>query len=96
MNGIVDISSLIWEQIQFIDIYPNEKDALSYNRDLKILQMKSDRKNKVQCSTNRLCEVEDAVVEWINVSALDQPKIPINLRNFITPIQQLHFKVLSV
>jgi hypothetical protein len=37
MNGIVDISSLTWEQIQFIDIYPNEKDALSYNRDLKIL-----------------------------------------------------------
>lgn len=27
--------------------------------------MKNDRKRKVLCNTNRICEVEDAVVEWI-------------------------------
>ena len=49
--------------------------------------MKGDRKVKVHCNTNRLCEVEDAVVEWINVSHIDQPKIQITLKNFMSPIQ---------
>lgn len=67
MNGIVDLSKLVWEQPLFFEINPNERDALSYNRDLKILQ-RGDRKVKIHCNTNRLCEVEDAVVEWIKVS----------------------------
>jgi hypothetical protein len=38
MNGIVDIgSTLVWENPSFIDINPNERDPLSYNRELKIL-----------------------------------------------------------
>ena len=32
---------------------------------------KLDRKMKVMCNTNRLCEIEDAVVEWISVSPED-------------------------
>ena len=95
MNGIVNLESLAWEQAILIDINPNEKDPLTYNRDLKIIQMKGDRKVKVHCNTNRLCEVEDAVVDWINVSHIDQPKIQITLKNFMSPIQQSFFKVLS-
>jgi hypothetical protein len=47
MNGIVDINSLIWEPPVFLEINPNERDPLSYNRDLKIMQGKGDRKVKI-------------------------------------------------
>jgi hypothetical protein len=40
---------------------------------------------KVQCNTNRICEIEDAVVEWIPVSKEDVPKIAISLSNYILP-----------
>ena len=52
---------------------------LTYNRDLKILQRKNDRKTKVHCNTNRICEVEDAVVEWVNVGMeeRDKPRLEI-------------------
>lgn len=65
MNGIVNLDTLIWESPNSFEINETEKDALSYNRELKMLQGKGDRKVKIQCSTNRLCEIEDAVVEWI-------------------------------
>ena len=54
-----------------MDIEENESDALTYNREVKLMQMKGDRRTKVYCNTNRICEVEDAVVEWINVSIID-------------------------
>ena len=78
MNGIVDLDSFKWRPCELLRIQSNEKDSLSYNRDLKILERK-DRKTKVHCDTNRICEVEDAVVEWITVGPQlrDQPRIPI-------------------
>jgi len=85
MNGNVDLASLTWERPQLIEICPNEKDALSYNRDIKLLSA-LDRKVKVQCNTNRLCEVEDAVVDWISVSHIDVPKIPVTIKNFVLPV----------
>lgn len=39
--------------------------------------MKNDRKSKVLCNTNRICEVEDAVVEWISVKSLYQDSNPL-------------------
>jgi hypothetical protein len=67
LNGIVDLNSLEWEEEQTMKIEHNERDALTYNRDIKIMQRKNDRKTKVHCNTNRICEVEDAVVEWITL-----------------------------
>ncbi len=67
MNGIINLNSFEWEPPQTLTINPNEKDPLTYNRDLKLLQKNNDRKTKVHCNTNRICEVEDAVVEWINL-----------------------------
>ena len=44
-------------------------------------------------NTNRLCEVEDAVVEWINVGPLDRetPKMAINSK-----LYENRFKVISM
>jgi hypothetical protein len=91
MNGVIDLKTLVWELPELISISKNEKDPLSYNRDLKILQRKNDRKTKVHCNTNRICEVEDAVVEWINPSARDKPKL-----NISTSLYEKRFKVVSV
>ena len=57
----------------------NERDPLVYNRDIKIMTNRGDRKTKVHCNINRICEVEDAVPEWIHVGKefRDQPKLPI-------------------
>jgi hypothetical protein len=65
MNGIVNLDNFNWEPVEVLDINKNEKNPLIYNRDLKILEKKGDRKTKVHCNLNRICEVEDAVVEWI-------------------------------
>lgn len=90
LNGHIDLSSLEWELPEILPINSNEKDALTYNRDLKILQNKNDRKTKVHCNTNRICEIEDAVVEWINVGnePRDQPRLAID-----TKLYQNMFKV---
>lgn len=69
LNGLVNLSTFQWDLCQQIKITQNEKDSISYDRNLKILERK-DRKTKVHCNTNRICEVEDAVVEWITVGPL--------------------------
>ena len=46
MNGMVNFHTLEWQKPQLIEICPNEKDALTYNRDIKLLST-IDRKVKV-------------------------------------------------
>ena len=90
---MIDLSSLEWDFPQIIPINQNEKDALTYNRDIKLMQRKNDRKTKVHCDINRICEVEDGVPEWIKVGTMlrDQPRIPIDFEKFET-----RFKVLGI
>lgn len=70
MNGIVDLGSFQWDSHQILKINENEKNALLYNREVKILEKKGDRKTKVLCDLNRICEVEDSVVEWITMGPM--------------------------
>ena len=69
LNGIINVDNFKWDKESIYDINKNERDALCYNRDIKIIQMKGDRRTKVHCDINRICEVEDAVPEWITVSS---------------------------
>ncbi|CDW81818.1 UNKNOWN [Stylonychia lemnae] len=93
MNGIVDINTLEWMKPEFLPISPLEKDSLTYNRDNKLLSHKNDRKVKVHCNINRICEIEDAVPEWIKLGPQirDQPRMPIDTSKY-----EGRFKVLSV
>lgn len=44
------------------------ENALTYDRDMKKL-LKNDRgKSKVYCDINRVCEIEDASVEWLDIT----------------------------
>lgn len=86
MNGIVDLDSLEWEKPAMISIPDNEQDALHYYSK-KIVRSKIKghfgQQNKVLCNTNRICEIEDAVVEWIKISKINQPLLPIRVPNNI-------------
>lgn len=80
LNGLVDVNKFEWEKETIIKINKNDKDVMCYNRDIKILQNKGDRKTKVLCDTNRICELEDAVPEWIKLNATERdiPYLPID------------------
>lgn len=66
---------------------------MTYNRDYKLLAHKNDRKTKVHCNINRICEVEDAVPEWLQIGKdiRDQPKMDIDIEKF-----KSRFNVLDV
>ncbi len=72
LNGIVELDTFEWEDEEFLKISKNERDVLCYNRDVKIMQRFGDRKTKVHCDINRICELEDAVPEWITLGPLER------------------------
>lgn len=37
MNGLVDLESIQWEDIEILNINKNERDVLVYNRDEKLI-----------------------------------------------------------
>jgi hypothetical protein len=79
MNGLINLSSLKWEKPELLPIPSNERNVLVYNKDVKALLYRGEKRKtkKVICNTNRICEVEDAVVEWIPISRLNHPRLPI-------------------
>lgn len=81
MNGLVDLSTFDWEAPELLSIPATERDPLAYDRDVKLLSRKNDRKTKVHCNINRICEVEDAVPEWLKLglNQRDQPRLPIEV-----------------
>ena len=93
LNGFVDLDTFSWDPLQRSEIPKNDRDPLKYDRDLKILFNKNDRKIKVHCNTNRICEVEDAVPEWIVLGReyRDQPKLEIDFKKYLP-----YFDILNI
>ena len=65
--------------------------ALTYNRDLPRLIVNDRGKSKVYCDINRVCEIEDATVEWLPMTPIHRPQLEIPTHKF-----SLRFKILSV
>jgi hypothetical protein len=61
MQGMVDIDSIKW--FPPILTVPNQETVLTYSNDGKHREVR-DRVLKIFCDTNRVCEIEDSVVEW--------------------------------
>lgn len=89
LNGIVDLNSLVWHQVQFTTL-PKET-PLTYDRNLKILKKADRGSSKVYCNTNRICEIEDAVVEWLEINKRQQPMKQIDIGRY-----EKYFQVLEV
>ena len=61
MQGMIDIDSIQWFPPSLT--IPTSDNVLTYSNDGKQREVR-DRVLKIFCDTNRVCELEDSVVEW--------------------------------
>ena len=61
MQGMIDIDSIQW--FPPLLTQPTNDTVLTYSNDGKQRAVR-DRVLKIFCDTNRVCELEDSVVEW--------------------------------
>ena len=61
MQGMIDIDSIEWFPPAVSKVSPET--VLSYTNDGKQRSV-TERVFKIYCDTNRICELEDSVVEW--------------------------------
>ncbi len=74
LNGLTNLDTFQWKTPVFTPTL--KEDVLTYNRNEKYL-FRKDRKAKQFCNPNRICELEDAVVEGLKESERDVPKMKI-------------------
>ena len=61
MQGLIDINSIEWLEPSSS---PTPKETiLNYNKDARS-RTATDKAQKIYCDLSRICEIEDAVVEW--------------------------------
>lgn len=82
MQGMIDIDSIEW--FQPILTNPTKDNVLTYNNDGKQREVK-DRVLKIFCDTNRVCELEDSVVEWYDNKYFERQSELIDL-SFFKPL----------
>ena len=61
LRGLVDVDSIEWNNPQIYDTPTTN--TLSYNKDMMDIAT-DDRAIKIYADINRVCELEDTVVEW--------------------------------
>jgi hypothetical protein len=63
LRGLVDFESIQWNDPEILPT--PDTNTLSYNKDMLMIP-KIDRAVKIYADINRVCELEDSVVEWYN------------------------------
>ena len=86
MQGMVDIDSIEW--FPPVLTRPTKDTVLTYSNDGKQRAVK-DRVLKIYCDTNRVCELEDSVVEWYDSRYFARPKELMDL-SFFRPLFQVN------
>lgn len=61
MQGLVEIDSIEWLPCALT--VPPRYNVLTYDKD-KGMSESQDKVQKIYCDMSRICELEDAVVEW--------------------------------
>lgn len=82
MSGLVDINSIIWQDI-IIEDQPKEN-LYNYKIEKKI-ENELDTSRKLFADFGRICEVEDSEVEWFNSSYEQLSKTLINYLDLFLP-----------
>lgn len=75
MNGFIDTENLAWSPASFVKVDENMINFMDYNRDeqlYKIQKAKPSRDYKIICDTDRICDVEDSVYDWIKFDPANQ------------------------
>jgi hypothetical protein len=70
MQGMIDFDSIKW--LPPMLTLPSPETVLTYSNDGKTREVK-DRVLKIFCDTNRVCELEDSVVEWYDSKYFQRP-----------------------
>jgi len=70
MQGMIDFDSIEWFLPALTQ--PTQDTVLTYSNDGKARAVK-DRVLKIFCDTNRVCELEDSVVEWYDSNYFQRP-----------------------
>ncbi len=61
MQGLVDIESIEWVDCGIT--VPPKYNVITYDKDIG-MRASNDMAQKIYCDMSRICELEDAVVEW--------------------------------
>ena len=69
LMGVLDPKTIAWRELLF-EVLPEQEDIRNYNR-LKSLTPDRNKFEKYFADLNRVCEVEDTVVEWFNKEVVD-------------------------
>jgi len=86
MQGMVDIDSIEW--FPPVLTKPTKDNVLTYSNDGKQRDVK-DRVLKIFCDTNRVCELEDSVVEWYDSKYFQRQHELMDL-SFFRPLFQVN------
>ena len=95
MDGLIDIKSIIWEDVWFENI-PKEH-MNNYNITNKIAN-ETDTARKLFADFGRICELEDSEIEWFNADYYHRekkiPNLKSLLKNFI--LKKLEFSEIDI
>jgi len=61
MQGQVDLKSVEW--LDCAITMPPKYNVITYDKDIGMSE-NADKAQKIYCDMSRICELEDAVVEW--------------------------------
>lgn len=76
MQGLVDIESIEWVPCGIT--IPPKYNVISYDKDIGMRQSQ-DKVQKIYCDMSRICELEDAVVEWYDSRYFQRPQELLNI-----------------
>lgn len=82
---MIDVDSIKWFPPQLT--MPTQDNVLTYSLDGKMRAVK-DRVLKIFCDTNRVCELEDSVVEWYDSKYFQRPQELMDI-SFFEPMFQI-------
>lgn len=85
LRGLVDVSTIQWNEPEILPT--PEKNTLTYNKDMLQIS-KIDRAVKIYADINRICELEDTVVEWYDEKYYDNKHEIIDL-SFLNDMFQI-------
>jgi hypothetical protein len=61
LQGLVNVDTIEW--LDFSLTVPTKENVITYDKDVR-MRIVNDRAQKIYCDMSRICELEDAVVEW--------------------------------
>eukprot|EP00347_Sterkiella_histriomuscorum_P024104 403332295 len=76
LQGLIDIDSIEWLDCDTTN--PPKENVITYDKDIR-MRASSDKAQKIFCDMSRICELEDAVVEWYDSKYFQRQQEMLNI-----------------